>query len=100
MRYDCLQLEWSEVLRYQPSLKERVQERELNRVAQSGQSADSFGTVGCDNPTMHTHPCNFYSTFAERLTVKMLYPRPAGLADETDITVKGLEIVKSAEGVP
>jgi len=51
MRYDCLQLEWSEVLRYQPSLKERVQRTgALNRVAQSGQSADSFGTVGCDNP--------------------------------------------------
>lgn len=41
----------------------------------------------------------FYPSYADRDSLKMLYLIGLGLADEADITVKGLNVVKSAHRV-
>ena len=43
--------------------------------------------------------CIFFNCIPRNYTVKMLHLVGLGLADETDITVRGLEIVKRAERV-
>ena len=45
------------------------------------------------------HDYDTPSSFSKEATVKMLYLVGLGLSDETDITVKGLAVVKSAARV-